>query len=201
VSDAHDVRSQLVDPSLTDTVCPVSPSPDPCTVKLAVPVDPPFSILDTLTTAKSNDSATLTLPARAAALIDTRRLSITPDPAWHRIEVSDPHTDRSHAVWPKRLDPVYAARPSPAPCIVTLADPVEPAFPRSTTLAAVKSVDHAADTLPTRLPALTLMSRLPATPDPTLHRADVSDSHAVCSHIVPLDLAEAVYDACPTLDP
>ena len=191
MSDSHDVRSQLVDPTLIESVCPASPSPDPCTVRLADPLDPPFSLLKTLTATASTDSTTLMLPTREATLIETRRLPITPDPPRQRIDVSDPHTVRSQAVWPTRIDPVYVATPSAPPCIVTLEDPVEPAFPRSTRLK-VTSPDHTDDTLPTRLPTLTLKSRLPDTPDPTLHRADVSDSHAVCSHALRPDLAEAV---------
>ena len=201
VSDSQDVRSQAVDPNLVENVSPASPSPDPCKVTLADPEDPLFSLVNTLTIATSIDMDTLMLPTRDAALIKTRRLPITPDPAWHRIDVSDSHTDRSQPVWPRRIDPVYGERPNASPCRDILADPEEPAFPRLVTLAAATSKESKVDALPTRRPTLKLKSRLPAAPDPTLHVTDVSDTHALCSHVVRPDRADALYDAWPTPDP
>ena len=122
-------------------------------------------------------------------------------PSWHRSDVSDCHAVRSHAVIPDLMETVCDASPRLAPCMVTLEDPVEAAFLLRATLTPAPSNEKPSETLPSIRPALSSVFRLPKTPCPDWHRIDVSDSHAVCSHIVPLDLAEAVYDACPTLDP
>ena len=84
---------------------------------------------------------------------------------------------------------------------MTLADPVEPAFPRSIALTAGISSVITNEMLPTRCPTLIITSRLPAIPEPNLHAALVSDAHAVISQAVRPTLAELVNDATPTPAP
>ena len=76
--------------------------------------------------------------------------------------------------------------------MATLADPVEPAFPRSIALTTGISSDSTNEMLPTRCPTLIITSLLPVIPEPNLHVALVSDAHAVISQAVRPNLAELV---------
>jgi hypothetical protein len=96
---------------------------------------------------------------------------------------------------------VYVARPTLAPCSVTLADPVAAPLALRMTLSMPASKDNTALTLPYLTPALIPTCRLPITPCPTWHRIDVSASHVVRSHAVWPTLVEAVYVVSPRLDP
>jgi hypothetical protein len=100
-----------------------------------------LALLVALTMLASCDIPALMLPCLAPALIATRRVPITPCPAWHRIDVSASHVVRSHPVSPSLVHPVYAAGPSPDPCTVTLDDPVAGRFVRLGPLAMLTSTE------------------------------------------------------------
>ena len=184
VSDCHEDTSQELLPSLPASLAVRSPMLDPCSVTLKPPVLAWFAIRITLTFSVSTLSALVTLPTRRPAVADIRLLPAAPCPPWHRNEVSDSHVVLSHADCPARNDPLRSAHPIPAPHTVTLLPPVAPIFVLSTTLPTPKSAEYASVTLAARLPVLTCIRLLPATPCPTWHRTDVSPSHAVCSHPV-----------------
>ena len=120
-----------------------------------------------------------------------RRLPDTPWLDLHRALLSDSQLVCSHPVLPARILGLGLPKdPRPAPCSVTLADPVVAMpFPPRAVLIRLLSTDHATLTLPPRCPALTAARRLPATPVLVWHRMDVSDSQADCSHPVPAALA------------
>ena len=89
----------------------------------------------------------------------------------------------------------------PAPLTVTLADPVDAWFARTSTLSIAPSAEKPTDTLPARIPEVTTIRRLCPTPELVWLRADVSDSHVVLSHPVsPADIA-GQYEARPILAP
>jgi len=96
---------------------------------------------------------------------------------------------------------VNTASPMLAPCTVTLADPVAPAFAFRITLIMLVSSDTPRLTLPCLTPAVKVASRLPITPCPAWHRSDVSASHVVRSHTVRPRLTDPVYVVSPRLDP
>lgn len=86
---------------------------------------------------------------------------------------------------PPTLDPaLYPSRPSPAPAIVTLVDPLAPILAPRTTLANTILTDNARDTLPKRWPIVAIVRRLPATPWESRLRTDVSDSQLDRSQLV-----------------
>ena len=90
----------------------------------------------------------------------------------------------------------------PAPCTVTLADPVVAQLPPNSTLtAATASIEKPCDMLPTRTPADTDTRLLRARPWPTWHRTDESDSHVVRSQAVPPTDIDNVYPASPRFEP
>ena len=201
MSDSHPLRSQDVDPTRTPSEYTPSPRSDPHTLTLKDPLDTTFPLLPTLTDPSSKDIATLKLPTRTPTLTATATLLITPRPTRHITPLSDPHTDCSHAVRPTLTPKLYPALPYPAPCTDKLDDPVDPRFTARTTLNTPTSPDTATLKLPTRPITLRAPTRLPLTPDPTMHLADVSDSHAVCSHPLRPTRTRPVNDAAPKLPP
>ena len=114
--------------------------------------------------------------------------------------MSDSHVDRSHADTLSLKADVNAADPKPPPCTVILADPVAAVFVRRTALLVSESKEKPWVLLPT-VCDVTDIWRLPITPSPVRHRADVSDSHAVLSHAVRPTRVPTVYVAYPKLNP
>ena len=96
---------------------------------------------------------------------------------------------------------VYVSSPRPAPCTVTLADPVAARFVRRATLTIPTIVVNPSVTLPARCPPVSDIRSVPDTPCPHWHRADVSDSHVVLSPPDCPDRIATVYPASPMLDP
>ena len=113
----------------------------PCTVTLADPVAAAFARSITLRPAVSTEYAADTLPSCCPVVTETRKVPFTICDAWHRVDVSDSHVVRSHAVWPILIDSVYVAEPMFAPCTVTLADPVDRPFACLSTLKAGRSAE------------------------------------------------------------
>jgi hypothetical protein len=181
VSDAHPVCSHPVCPDLTDPVHALGPMLAPCTVTILVPVEIALPAA-TLSPPRSTDIAAEWLPTRLPTLIDTRTLPCDLDPTRHTAEVSDAQPVPSHMLCPSLPDTDCPASPILAPCIVTLVDPLPPAFTRRPVLDYAESTESAPLRLPTRRHPLIANSLLPAIPAPASHRTDVSDSHAVRSH-------------------
>ena len=154
-----------------------------------------------LDSAKSTETAPLTLPTRCTMLIPKRKLPPTPAPASHRTDVSDSHTVCSHDVVPILSAPLCRHSPSPTPCTLIRAEPVPAALAICTPLIDALSTDTAPDKLPTRRPTLSTARTLPRAMDPDRHSADVSDAHPVCSHPVPPDRTDPVHALDPMLAP
>ena len=98
-----------------------------------------------------------------ALVTDIRKVPFTIWPVWHRVDVSDSHVVRSHAVWPILIDPVYVASPMPEPCTVTLADPVEARFDWRDTLSTATSTESTCVTLPSPRPVVNDNRKVPFT--------------------------------------
>ena len=79
----------------------------------------------------------------------------------HETQESDVHAVRAHALAARRDPGVSDPRPIPAPCTVTLADPLDPALPAVNTLIRPRSEDTLLVRLPTALPDVTDTRRLP----------------------------------------
>ncbi len=110
VSDPHAVRSHDETLTLKADVKAADPKLPPCKVTLAEPVVATFVRRAILAHTDSNEKPWLLLPTRSE-VTEIWRLPNTPSPAWHRVELSDSHTVRSHAVSPNRDPAVYVARP------------------------------------------------------------------------------------------
>jgi hypothetical protein len=184
VSDVHSVRSHTLRPVLHDTEYPASPILAPYTVTTPNPLAPEFALRAVLNNNLPPENISLTLPTRLPALINASRLFVVPDPASHLTDVSDSHTVRSGVERPSLPAVVAPVSPSPAPHITIFVDPVASAFDIPITLAFSLSVDTTTLALPTRPAVLKATRRLSASPDTAWHRKDVSDSHAVCSHLL-----------------
>jgi hypothetical protein len=201
VSASHVVRSHPVSPSLVHPVYAAGPSPDPCTVTLDDPVAAPFVRRATLATSGSNDNPALTLPTRWPVVSETRWLPPTLSPPRHRTDVSDSQDVCSHALTPDLTHGVCDVCPKPAPCTVTLADPLPARFACLAWLIPIVSIENDRVRHPPCRPAVSIARWLPATPPPALHLTDVSDSRVDRSHPVLHILAAAVYDSAPILPP
>ena len=119
----------------------------------------------------------------------------------HPSEVWDTHRVLSHAVGPLRPIAVKAAMPSPDPCTVTDAEPVNAVLYTVTELIVMMSIEYIAVVLPTCSPAVTMMVCDLRRPRPARHRSEVSDSHCVTSHAVFIILTFSVNPETPKLDP
>ena len=128
------------------------------------------------------------------------RLPLTPRETQHRKDVSESHVVPSQAEALSLKAPVNATYPKLFPCTVILADPVVAMFVRRTELLVSESKEKLCDRLPTFCDVIDIW-RLPITPSPVWHRADVSDSHAVRSHAVSPSRNPDVYVARPILAP
>ena len=182
VSDCQVVRSHVVIPDLIDEECNARPRLAPCIVTLDDPVEAPFLLRATLTTSPAIEKPSVALLTICPIVISVFRLLKTPCPDWQRIDVSDSHVVRSHAVCDNRRAAEYVARPRFRPTTVMLADPVAARFDRSTALIDPIFAESPAEELPARIPTVANRRRLPPTPSATPHRIDVSDSHVVLSH-------------------
>ena len=106
VSEAHDVCSHPVRPTLIAPQKLVSPNFAPCTLTLKDPVPPVLPRRSALPSPRSTLYPTLALPARNPTVNSSARLRILPCPARHRVDVSDSHVVPSQAVRPTRAAPV-----------------------------------------------------------------------------------------------
>ena len=202
MSDTHVVCSQELSPCLPAPDIHATPIPAPCIVTLSDPLEATLPRSIPLNLLPSADKAALTLPTRSSMLTDTIRLPARPGPTLHRTLLSDVHPVSSQDVWPTRPPTaVCPPNPSPAPEIVTLADPVPPRFACPTTLMPARSTDCATVVLPAFFPALTTSRPLPLVTSPIKLTAHVSDSHLVTSTAVPDRRAAAVYMATPRPTP
>jgi len=168
----------------------------------------PFLTKPALTWPVSNDRPSDRLDVMSTTLTRTRSLPSTPSPTIDLTALSDDHSVPSHDDPPQDFDTDDAATPSPAPCIVTLEDPVDARFaadiPESW-----RSVDTARDTLPAAPPAVK-NSRwlLPTLCDATQLSVE-SLTQPVCSHTVcdvdadmlPMDLPILAPWTLSTADP
>ena len=117
-----------------ETVCAASPRLAPCMVTLLAPVPPRFDLLAVLVELASIEKDCVTLPADRPAVSIARMLPTSPRPVLHRMDVSDSHVDRSHAVCESLAADVYVASPMLPPCSVPLAEPVAALFVPDDTL-------------------------------------------------------------------
>jgi len=124
-SDSQLVRSQIVDPILTEPEDAVRPIPIPCKVTLIDPEAAVFMRLRLLINVLDADSTWLMLPTLTPELTTTILLLSPITAAPHRTDVSESHALLSHDDGSRRLDMVYAAGPIRNPHNVMLADAVE----------------------------------------------------------------------------
>ncbi len=179
-SDSHSVPSHPVCPTRYPTVCPAVPIEPPYTVTLADPV-PWFALPTTLNAPMSLDIPSVMLPTRPPTVIITRELPFAMTPTRHLTELSDPHTVTSHPLTPVDPPAVPPAAPNPAPCTVTLIDPVPATFRLPITLNLPESALYTSVRLPTEPPTVTIARLVLPPPCPTRQRTPVSDSHVVIS--------------------
>eukprot|EP00961_Rhodomonas_salina_P165959 2236131-Rhodomonas_salina.1 len=196
VSDSHSVPSHTLRPTAENPENAVSPMLRPCTVTLADPVLPTLTRRVALRPIESDDQLAVTLPARSPTVIATRRVPRTPSTTRHLTDVSDSQAVPSHPVCPTWAIPEYAFCPRHPPSTVTLVDPVPARFLPATTLTAM-STDQLAVTLPACSPTVITTLLVPLIPSPSLHRTDVSDSHAVPSQMLYLTPTRNVYPCAP----
>lgn len=201
VSDAHRVASHPVPSCLDPALERASPKSAPSNVTQTEPLATPFPRAIALTTPLSEEWLTLVLPALAPTVSLVLRLAVIPSPTYARIVLSDSHVVRSHADAPADAETEMPASPSPAPCRVTLADPVDPRFNAACNDTLSPSIETAPDRLPRALPAVTNKRLLPGEPSHVMLRNDVSLSHTECSLAVPPDETVALSIECPMLDP
>lgn len=137
-----------------------------------------------LSTLESKEIASLELQTDRAADTAARRVPLTPCKALHCKLVEERHALASQLLWPTLALPVICTLPSPAPCKVTLTDPVLAMFAGSVTLNAPNTNDTDRDEDPKAFPALTDKRVDLAKPDPSRHLTNVSDNHSVLSQLV-----------------
>ena len=130
---------------------------------------------------KSNDNASVAVPARSPAVSTSRRVPRDPCDVRHRTDVSDHHSVDSHAVSPSRPADVYRQSPRFDPCTVTLADPVPARFARVDTLTIAVSNDQTSVRVSVRSPEVTMMRLVALSPVLNLHNKEVADTHDVNS--------------------
>ncbi len=131
---------------------------------LADPVPALFALSSALNTAPSRVKELDTLPALSPTVIATRLVPRAPLVVKHRTPDSDSHAVASHPVAPNTPRLVIPAGPNPAPCTVTLLDPVPPRFALLITLMPPASAEYAPDTLPARPPTVIAKRAVPLTP-------------------------------------
>ena len=202
VSDSQLVPSHAVWPNRADTQPPANPMLAPCTVTLADPVVPRFARRAALAVSERPiEKPRDLLPASKPTVSDSRLLPSTPDPVWHRTDVSEIHPVLSHAVRPSFSAPDPATSPARPPYRVTLTDPDEAALPRPMLLSHPAPYDTPTLVLDTRRPADIEARRLPDIPPAIRPRTNVSDCHAVRSHALRPTLKAALKPESPKLAP
>ena len=203
VSDSHDERSQAVLPSL-DVPVESAPMLDPTIVRLADPVSARFTARPALKADLAKEIAPVSLPVRRPAVNDIRPLPLPVIPgACNNVnDVSDSHTDPSHAVDPCDAVADSDHDPIPAPCIVTRADPVVALLLWRDMLSLPSSTEYTALVLPTRCPVDIVMRAVLATHAPAMHRIAVSDAQpAVPSQADHPVLADSLSPDSPSIAP
>jgi hypothetical protein len=191
VSDAQSVASH--------TECNVSdikekpeyPKWSPVTVMLREPV---VAVLKDTTesTGVANERTELELPILTLKETNRRKEDSIDWETKQNKEVSEPQRDDSQSELPMPLLPVTDVGPIPAPCKVTLTEPVSGALARSIPLNPPPSIENTSDTLPGAKPAVTAAIRVAHSPDPGLQRNDVSDCHSEASQLLTPCLLTAV---------
>ena len=201
VSDIHVVRSHPVCPPRAPPVAPLSPSPAPCTVRLADPVPAALAWRIPLPAPTPEENASLLLPTLLPSDTVSRRLPSPATPARHVTDVPDTHPLCSIAVHPVRPRELCERSPRFPPCSVKLADPDLAPFARPATLTLPTSADRLVLTLPCLCSNVTTAALLPVPPCTAWHRSDVSDPHDVASQADPAIRTTAVTSYRPRLDP
>jgi hypothetical protein len=105
--------------------------------------------------------------------------------------VSDCHSLDSQLDESSRPAPLNDARPSPAPCSVKLAEPVEALLMLRTVLNSSASADQALDTLPAFIPEVMDTYRVAEVPILILQRMTLSDAHSVLSEC---EIGEVIFE-------
>ena len=154
-----------------------------------------------LTMLRSKVRLSVTLPVLAPTVNLVLVLSVLPSPTCDRVVVSDSHAVRSHADAPPEAQADMSTSPSPAPCRVTLADPVDPLFNPACTDTLPPSIETAPDTLPIAIPTVTSSTLLPDCPAHIMLRNAVSLTQTDSSLAVPPDETAALSAQRPVLDP
>lgn len=201
VSACHAVRSVGETPIFNDCVKSRNPMLAPCIVTLTEPVVAEFVRESELIYCESAENSCDTLPARPPTVSINFRLLATMLAAWHRIEVSESHADRSQALAPTLPDAVVESIPMLVPCKVTLDEPEAALFVRFTMLTTFKSTDIDRLTEPMRVPVVRLIRLLPIASDAAWHRNEVSEPQAVRSQLVTPTLSDCEYEKIPLLAP
>ena len=135
MSDAHAVASQLVRLVRATPVDDQVPMQPPSTVTLVEPVAARFVLPKALTECFAADSPCVTDPVRTPTDIDARQLPLPLMAAKLRTDVSDSHELCSARLAPTRAPTLVDSSPNPAPCTVTLLEPVDATLLRPTMLA------------------------------------------------------------------
>ena len=141
MSDAHAVASQLVRLVRATPVDDQVPMPPPRTVTLVEPVAARFVLPKALMGCLATETPCVRDPIRAATDIDARQLPLMPLPARLKTDDSDIHVLCSAALAPTRAPTLVDSSPNPAPCTVTLLEPVDATLLRPTMLAIGDNAD------------------------------------------------------------
>ena len=133
-TDTHSVASHLDTPSLSTEVSDCCPTFAPSTVRLNDPVAAELRDKIKLTNPSSADTAEVAVPPLEPMLILSQREWLLPRPPKASRHVSAIQKDPSLAVRPTRTLPHAFHSPKPVPNTLTIADPVDTAFPAESTL-------------------------------------------------------------------
>ena len=201
LSDAHVVASHWLSPNLVVDVFPQMPKPEPRTVTLVPAVTAMLVRGLLLNEGRSCDIVVDKLPTLPLTDTQTRLLLLSVELIRHMIDVSAIHWLLSQSVMPKRVLAVSETWLSPAPCNVTLSDPVENEFTLPSALGPPARKLYISDPLPATSPKVAKTRRDGPVPPVTLHRSALSDSHSVLSHADKANLTETDKEKCPNLEP
>ena len=130
-----------------------------------------------LTSPLAAETPAVTLPALFPTLASVTLLLTKARPVMHRIELSDPQNDASHAEPPTLAIPVKPTSPKLSPTRVKLIVPVPPALPPLTMLTRPSPAVCPMVMLPVTWPIDILKLRLLSDPAPALLTKHVSDTH------------------------
>ena len=158
VPDSHTVASHPVSPTDTHAVPPDSPASAPCTASHADPVPGMLVRSTELRSGPDPDRRHVTELTLRAVVSSTCRLPTVP--LWrarHTVDESEAQVVDSHVSSPVRDDaePETEPSPMPAPCRVTLTEPVAGMLLWSTPLTTPMSSGSTATMLPDSVPAVT----------------------------------------------